>query len=200
MNNYGGRPNGSDGVQNDAWNDPKGPIQVMNVRSPRRTAEQPMQAEKPQNRPAYDEPEVTNETNDLVEAERNRDKGTWPYRVKKALGATAVALVAAGVILAADKEPNQPMTKEAWEETAQKGAGSYDADFDYNENGHSIITIKDIHNGVQTQYYLDDIDNDTLIERGHTSNQNGGAEIAVEDGTTIKDAIYRLNVQMDKQN
>ena len=180
--------------QKDSWNDPSGPIQVFNVRSPRRTEEV---GPKQEDGLGYG-PDLNNDMADGIKAERAKES-RFRRIGKRVLGIAIGIGGAVALYLAADKEPNKRMEREAWLNAMQKEAAGYNASLSYGEDASSIAFIGQ-HNGVQTYYLLEDTDNNSLIDKGHSSNSLGGAEFESENGTTVKDAINRLNMQMDKGN
>ena len=128
---------------------------------------------------------------------KEREKKT--RRFKRFLGGAAVVAATAGVVLAADKEPNKPMEQTAWEEAMRKEAAGHNAHFYYDEEG-STITFNDSFNGVSTEYTFFDDNDDAYIERAHSSNQNGGADLAFSETTTFAGALDQINAKMNAEN
>ncbi|MDO4746837.1 MAG: hypothetical protein Q4A70_00625 [Candidatus Saccharibacteria bacterium] len=170
-------------------NNTNGPIEGLEMGHPRRTAEMAAAAAERQQR--------RNE----IKAERTEKIEKIKSIGRKVL---AVVIAAGGITLLAltgEKEKGMgiPLSQTEWEDTMKKETAGYGASIQYEEDGSSIAFV-DSHNGVQTYYYFEDSNNDSYVEQGHASNATGGADGSFGDGATIKDAVYRLNTQMDKNN
>ncbi len=150
---------GGGGFQNNT----NGPIEGLEMSHPRRTAEEAAeQAEREANRAQK-------------KAERTAQVERWKNIGKGVLAALALSGATAALILSGkEKMPGESLSQTEWEEAMRKETAGYGANLAYDEDGSSISFVDD-RNGVQTHYYFDDIDNDTYIEKGHSSSANGGA-------------------------
>ena len=170
-------------------NNTNGPIEGLEMGHPRRTAEMAAAAAERQQR------------RDEIKAERTEEINKLKSVGKKVLAAAIAAGAITLLALTGEKEKGIgiPLSQTEWEDTMEKETAGYGASIQYEEDGSSIAFV-DSHNGVRTYYYFEDSNNDSYVEQGHASNATGGADGSFGDGATIKDAVYRLNAQMDKNN
>lgn len=110
--------------------------------------------------------------------------------------ATTAALVGGGIILG-ESSQDSLSPQEKWEnQMTYELAGYSDLHLDYSEEGSYIEFTGKTREGEDCFYYLDDVDNDSLIESGHLSSNRKTAEFSSDTGVTLRSAIHKLDSQI----